>query len=148
MELRRRTDRAVKYDKMVQTKLRRPIAVMFDLMAEYMEITRTEAFREAIFHMLQREGVGRPQIDVHPMIRRVRQEPSLADNQPEDIDTILMQTFLTYDQWDRAIKAEVMMGIVTPMFLRDCIYTYMFHNGYKFKRPKNDLPTVYGEDDQ
>lgn len=148
MELRRRTNKAVPYNVMAQTKVRRPIAVMFDLMAEYMEMTRPEAFREAIFHLLAQEGEGRPELDVHPMHRRVRKSPAVADNAPQDTDTILMQTFLTYDQWDRLLKTETHIGVNTPMVMRDAIYRYMFANGYKFKRPSGDLPTIYGEDDQ
>lgn len=143
MELRRRQDSSVKYDQMAQVKLRRPIAVMFDLMADYMSMTRAEAMREAIFRLFVREGCDKPMLDVHPSSRRIRSNPE----PDQDIDTILMQTFLTYDQWDRLIKVETAIGITTPMVLRQAIYEYMFVNGYKFNRPNNDLPTMYGEDD-
>ncbi|QYW07362.1 hypothetical protein SEA_ROONEY_105 [Streptomyces phage Rooney] len=136
----------MKYDQMAQTKVRRPIAVMFDLMADYMGHTRPEAFREAIFFLLRREGLDRPEFDVHPRGRRIRNTQK-ADELPNEIDTVLLQTFLTYDQHHRLIRAEIAMGITTPMILRDAVYAYMWSNGYKSNRPSNDLPTVYGEDD-
>lgn len=129
---------------MAQVKLRRPVANMFDLMADYMGMTRPEAMREAIFLLFRNEGYDKPTLDVHPQSRRIRTNP-----EPDPaLDTILMQTFLTYDQYDRLIKVETAIGITTPMVLRQALYQYMFDNGYKFNRPDNDLPTLYGEDDQ
>lgn len=145
MELRRCTDRDKKYGQVMQVKVRRPIAVLFDSLAERLEISRTEALREAIFGLLKYEGFDVLERDVHPFHRRIWKKPAHNSRVPEEIHTILLQTGVTYDIEWRFNKAANGIGLTNTMVMRQAVYGYLRENGVSFERAYDDLPTYWNE---